>query len=174
VFWLARPPYFRRALAVLILVIAVAWEFRPTPTDLRPYLARDVTAGEEIRQEDIEWRRVPSGFLPEHASPSGLFLVDLERGTPLLRSVLGHADPLPEGWWSLEVPVPEGTSAGIEVRLVVDVRTAPRVIPGVVVRLLGANSLEGNTALVAIPETEVGAAAAALADGSLRTLLGSP
>ena len=153
--------------------MAVAWEFRAAPTDLRPYLARDVAAGEEVGQEDIEWRPVPAGFLPD-VSPSGIFLVDLERGTPLIRSVVGEANPLPEGWWSLEVPVPEGTSAGIDVRLVVDVRAAPRVIPGFVVRLLGANSLEGNTALVAIPEAEVGAAAAALADGSLRTLIGSP
>lgn len=173
-FWLARPPYFRRALAVVILAMAVAWELRPVPTDLRPYMVRDVTAGEKVLEDDIEWRRVPAGFLPEHASPSGFFLVDLERGTPLISSVVDEAKALPEGWWSLEVPVPEGTSAGIEVRLVVDVRAAPRVIPGFVVRLLGANSLEGNTALVAIPEAEVGAAAAALADGSLRTLIGSP
>ncbi|MGH8923696.1 MAG: SAF domain-containing protein [Acidimicrobiia bacterium] len=172
-FWLAKPPYVRRALAVVILLVAVGWEFRPTPTELRPYLARDVAAGDEVGDEDIEWRRVPIGFLPEHASPSGLFLVDLERGAPLIRSVVGEASPLPEGWWSLEVPVPDGTSAGVEVRLVVDVRVAPRVIPGMVVRLLGSDSIDGVTALVAIPEAEVGAAAAALADGSLRTLVGS-
>ncbi|MGH8958483.1 MAG: SAF domain-containing protein, partial [Acidimicrobiia bacterium] len=138
-----------------------------------PYLARDVTAGEDLRPEDVEWRRVPIGILPEHVSPSGLFLVDVARGTPLIRSVVGEATPLPEGWWSLEVPVPEGTSAGVDVRLVVDVRSAPKIIPGIVVRLLGADSIDGAKALVAIPEAEAGAAAAALADGSLRTLVGS-
>lgn len=171
-FWLAKPPYFRRALAVLILLIAVGWEFRPTPTDVRPYLAREVKAGAPLVDEDIEWRQVPIGFLPEHASPSGLFLIDMERGAPLIPAVLGEARPLPQGWWSLEVPVPEGTAAGVEVRLVVDVRNAPRAIPGIVVRLIGADSFEGTTALVAVPEAEVGAAAAALADGSLQTLVG--
>ncbi|HJU50875.1 MAG TPA: hypothetical protein VJ815_00940 [Acidimicrobiia bacterium] len=172
-FWLARPPYLRRALAVLILVMAVAWEFRPAPTELRAYLARDVTAGEEVSDEVLDWRRVPIGILPEHVSPTGLFLVDVKRGMPLVPSVLGEASPLPEGWWSLEVPVPEGTAPGVDVRLVVDVRAVPKIIPGIVVRLLGADSIDGVKALVAIPEAEAGAAAAALADGSLRTLVGS-
>jgi hypothetical protein len=173
VFWLARPPYVRRSLAVLILILAVGWELRPTPTELRAYLARDVTAGEEVSDEVLDWRRVPVGILPEHASPSGLFLVDVKRGMPLVPSLLGEAAPVPEGWWSLEVPVPEGTAAGVDVRLVVDVRSAPKIIPGIVVRLLEANSIDGARALVAIPEAEVGAAATALADGSLRALVGS-
>jgi hypothetical protein len=170
---LATPPYFRRALAVLILLLGVLWEFRSTPTELRPYLARDVAAGEEVSAADLEWRRVPIGVLPEFAAPRGLFLVDLKRGAPLTASALGEANPVPAGWWSLEVPVPAGTTAGVEVRLVVDVRVAPRVIPGIVVRLLPSDSIDGLTALVAIPETEGGAAAAALADGSLRTLIGN-
>ncbi|HJR88019.1 MAG TPA: SAF domain-containing protein [Acidimicrobiia bacterium] len=172
-YWLARPPYLRRTLAVLILVTAVGWELRSTPTELRAYLARDVTAGEEVSDDALQWRRVPIGILPEHVSPSGIFLVDVNRGMPLIPSVLGEASPLPEGWWSLEVPIPEGTVAGVDVRLVVDVRSAPKIIPGIVVRLLEANSIDGARALVAIPEAEVGAAAAALADGSLRTLVGS-
>ena len=172
-FWLARPPYLRRALAVLILLMAVGWELRATPTELRAYLARDVAAGEEVSDEVLEWRRVPIGILPEHPSPTGLFLVDVTRGMPLVPSVLGEASPLPEGWWSLEVPIPDGTAAGVDVRLVVDVRSAPKIIPGIVVRLLEANAIDGARALVAIPEAEVGAAAAALADGSLRTLVGN-
>ncbi|HEY7584032.1 MAG TPA: SAF domain-containing protein [Acidimicrobiia bacterium] len=172
-FWLARPPYVRRTLAALILILAVGWELRPTPTELRAYLARDVTAGEEVSDEVLDWQRVPIGILPEYAAPTGLFLVDVKRGMPLVPSLLGQASPLPEGWWSLEVPIPEGTATGVDVRLVVDVRSAPKIIPGIVVRLLEANSIDGARALVAIPEAEVGAAAAALADGSLRTLVGS-
>jgi hypothetical protein len=152
---LATPPYFQRALAVLILLLGVLWEFRSTPTELRPYLARDVAAGDEVSAADLEWRRVPIGVLPEFAAPRGLFLVDLKRGAPLTASALGEANPVPAGWWSLEVPVPAGTTAGVEVRL------------------LPSDSIDGLTALVAIPETEVGAAAAALADGSLRTLIGN-
>ena len=79
---------------------------------------------------------------------------------------------VPIGWWGIEVPVPAGVVPGTEVRLVVDVRSDPKVIPGRVIRLLGDDSLEGTTALVAIEEARVGAAAAAVADGSLRTLVG--
>jgi hypothetical protein len=58
------------------------------------------------------------------------------------------------------------------VRLVVDVRTAPRVVPGLVVETTSGGSFEGDSGLVAIPELEAGAAAAALADASLTVLVG--
>jgi hypothetical protein len=172
VFWLSRPPYLRRTAAVLIFVAAVAWEVRPVPHDRRAFIAVDVQAGESVAEGVLEWREVPVGVLPELAEPNGVFVADFVTGTPLVAAMLAAEPAMPAGWWGVEVPVPNGTSVGTEVRLVVDVRLEPKVIPGLVIRIVGEDSLAGLTALVAIPEGEVGAAAAALADGSLRTLVG--
>lgn len=171
-FWLSRPPYLRRALAVLILVAALAWELRPTPTELRPFIANEVEAGDAVTGDVLDWREVPVGLLPDLVDPTGTFVAEFAAGTPLVEGMFNSEPELPTGWWAIEVPVPAGTSAGTEVRLVVDVRLDPRVVPGLVIRLTGEDTIDGLRALVAVPEADVGAAAAALADGSLRTLVG--
>ena len=56
----------------------------------------------------------------------------------------------------------------------VDVRGNPRVVPGLLIRSFEEATIEGTTALVAIPEGEAGAVAAALADGALSVLVGPP
>ncbi|MGI8518586.1 MAG: hypothetical protein ACR2ME_09650 [Acidimicrobiia bacterium] len=171
-YWLSKPPYLRRAAAVLILLAAMAWEIRPVSQERRPFLAAAVSAGDGVTTDQIDWRDVPVGVLPELAEPGGTFVADFSAGTPLVASMLAAEPAMPDGWWGIEVPVPAGTSAGTDVRLVVDVRQEPRVIAGLVIRIVGEDSFDGLTALVAVPESEVGAAAAALADGSLRTLVG--
>jgi hypothetical protein len=115
---------------------------------------------------------VASGVLPSFDQPAGHFVADFAAGMPLVPGMLVEEPNVPEGWWAVEVPVPEGTNTGTEVRLVVDVRLDPKVIPGVVIRILGDDNIQGTSALVAVPESDVGATAAALADGSLRTLVG--
>jgi hypothetical protein len=172
VFWLQKPPYVRRIAAVLIVLAALAWELRPQPTELRPFLTRDVETGDPVTDDLLEWKEVPIGFFPELAEPVGSFVADFATGTPLVSGMYAPDPAVPPGWWALEVPVPAGTSSGTEVRLVVDVRLTPRIIPGLVIRLLGEENIDGFTALVAVPEEEVGAAAAALAEGSLRALIG--
>lgn len=150
----------------------MVWETRPVPHDSRAFIKTDVQAGDSLSPDVLEWREVPVGFLPELAEPNGIFVANFTAGTPLVQSMLAAEPAMPPGWWGIEVPVPGGTSVGTEVRLVVDVRLEPKVIPGVVIRIVGEDSLTGLSALVAVPEAEVGAAAAALADGSLRTLVG--
>ncbi len=171
-YWLARPPFLRQFLAGLLLLAAVIWEFRPTPTESRPFLARDVVGGDPVEDGDIDWRQVPIGVLPLVDDPTGTYLLTLAAGTPLPAGATNDEPTIPSGWWGIEVPIPAGVVPGTDVRVVVDVRNDPKVIPGRVIRLLGNDSLEGTTALVAIPEEQVGAAAAAVADGSLRTLVG--
>jgi hypothetical protein len=70
------------------------------------------------------------------------------------------------------VPVPEGSLPGSDVLLVVDVRGTPRVVPGLLIRIFAEATIEGFSALVAIPEEEAGAVAAALADSALSVLVG--
>jgi len=46
------------------------------------------------------------------------------------------------------------------------------VVPGLLIRTFDETTIEGTAALVAIPEGEAGAVAAALADGALSVLVG--
>jgi hypothetical protein len=173
VYWLARPSYWRWAVAILLVGTSVYFELRPTPTVDHPFAGADLAAGADIAQAEITWLPVPVGVLPETAL-EGFLLVDVASGQPLVPSVLDPAPSIPTGWWAISVPVPEGSVPGTEVRLVVDVRGTPRVVPGLVVRTFEEATIEGTTALVAIPEGDAGAVAAALADGALSVLVGPP
>jgi len=172
VFWLARPSYWRWAAAILLVGGSLYFELRPTPSVRHPFAATALPAGVEMTDRNVSWREVPVGVLPE-TMVEGFLLVDVEAGQPIVPAMLGTAPSIPSGWWGLSVPVPEASLPGSEVRLVVDVRGVPRVVPGVLIRTFDETTIEGTTALVAIPESEAGAVAAALADGALSVLVGA-
>lgn len=170
-YWLARPSYWRWAGAILLVGASLYFELRPTPSVQHPFAGTDLTAGSDISQAEIDWRSVPIGVLSETIL-EGFLLVNVESGQPLVPAMLGTGPLIPTGWWGVSVPVPEGSLPGSEVRLVVDIRGAPRVVPGLLIRTFETATIEGSTALVAIPESEAGAVAAALADSALSVLVG--
>ena len=171
-YWLARPSYWRWAAAILLIGASVYFEIRPTPTVEHPFAATALAAGTDLAQADVVWRSIPMGVLPE-TTLEGVLLVDLDQGEPLVPAMIDLAPAAPPGWWALSVPVPEGSLPGSKLRLVVDVREEPRVVPGLLIRPFEEETIEGTTALVAIPEGEAGAVAAALADGALSVLVGA-
>jgi hypothetical protein len=171
VYWLARPSYWRWAVAILLVGASLYLELRPTPSIEHPFAGADLTAGSDNSDAVLDWRSIPIGVLPETIL-DGFLLVDVEAGQPLVPAMLDDAPLIPTGWWAVSVPVPEGSLPGVEVRLVVDVRGAPRVVPGLLIRTFEEATIEGSTALVAIPEGEAGAVAAALADSALSVLVG--
>ena len=136
-----------------------------------PFAGADLKAGSDITAAAIDWRAIPIGVLPE-TTLEGFLLVNVASGQPLVSSMLDEAPRIPAGWWGVSVPVPEGSLPGSEVRLVVDVRGSPRVVPGLLIRIFAETTIEGSSALVAIPEGEAGAVAAALADSALSVLVG--
>ena len=146
-------------------------ELRPNPGVDHPFAGADLRAGADVTLAEIVWRSVPLGVLPEIA-PEGFLLIDVEAGQPLVPAMLDTAPMIPPGWWALSVPVPAGSVPGSMVRLVVDVREAPRVVPGKLIRIFEEATIEGTNGLVAIPEEEAGAVAAALTDGALSVLVG--
>jgi hypothetical protein len=136
-----------------------------------PFAGVDLTAGSDITAAVIDWRSIPIGVLPETAL-EGFLLVNVASGQPLVPAMLDEAPLVPPGWWGVSVPVPEGSLPGSDVLLVVDVRGTPRVVPGLLIRIFAEATIEGFSALVAIPEEEAGAVAAALADSALSVLVG--
>jgi len=171
VYWLARPSYRRWAAAILVVGASLYFELRPTPSVDHPFAGADLRAGSDVKVAAIDWRPVPVGVLPD-MDLDGFLLVDVEAGQPLLPAMLDAGPLMPAGWWGVSVPVPEGSLPGSEVRLVVDIRGSPRVVPGLLIRIFAQATIEGSTALVAIPEGEAGAVAAALADSALSVLVG--
>lgn len=171
-YWLARPPYFRRAGAALIVVIAVWVEMAPDPTVLHPFAQSDMAAGTVVTPSNFEQRPVPPGVLPE-VSPEGVLTLAIASGDPLMPAMVSSTPVVPEGWWALDVPVPAGVGAGTEVRLLVDQEEFARVVVGLIVRIQESDSFEGNVALVAVPEADAAAAAAAVAQGTAAVLVGS-
>jgi hypothetical protein len=171
VFWLARPSYWRWLAAILLVGSSLYFELRPTATVRHPVAASDLVAGIELTEGDVSWTEIPAGVLPQ-TTIAGILLVDVDAGEAIVPSMLGSAPSIPSGWWGLSVPVPEASIPGSEVRLVVDVRGVPRIVPGLLIRTFDEATIEGTTALVAIPEAEAGAVATALADGALSVLVG--
>ena len=171
VYWLARPSYWRWAAAILLVATSLYLELRPVPSVPHPFAQTDLAAGSDIADTQVDWRSIPIGVLPE-TLVEGFLLVDVPAGQPLLPSMLGATPAIPNGWWGLAVPVPAGSLPGSEVRLVVDLRGSPRVVPGILIRTFDETTIEGTSALVAIPEADAGAVAAALTDGALSVLVG--
>jgi hypothetical protein len=171
-YWLARPPYVRRAGAVLIVLFAIWFEMAPDPTVLHPFAKADMAAGTAVMPSDFVQKPVPPGFLPE-VNPQGVLTLSIAAGDPVMPGMVNQDPVVPSGWWALDVPVPAGVAAGTEVRLLVDQEDSGRVVVGLIVRIQEPDSFEGNIALVAVPEADAAAAAAAVAQGTAAILVGS-
>jgi hypothetical protein len=167
VYWLQRPPYLRRAAAVLLVIGALAWDLRPDPAEMRPFAAHDLTRGEAVGSAEIVWRRVPAGILPEADLNGAVAAVDVVAGTPLLPGVLRAAPAAPEGWWGLPLSIGPHAAAGDTVMLLAT--DPPLAVPGLV--LSGARgdaySLDHRPAVVAVPGEQAALVAAADARGTL-------
>lgn len=166
-FWLSRPPYLRWALAAVVVLTGVLIELRPPTTVPHPFAVRPIAIGEVVDDSSVVWREVPAGLL----APTKLPLVS-DRPIGVGEPVLGGDGPeqvssIPDGWWAIEVGIPDGTRSGNTVRLV----TATGVADGVVVDVREGDFGE-RTALVAVPDAAVSMVAAAVLDATMAVLVG--
>lgn len=167
--WLQRPPYLRYLAGGLIVALAVFVELRPTPTVEHPFALRDLSPGEAVDDQDVDWRQVPQGLLRPVALP-GVLSQPVAAGEPLTPTALSQDPPTaPEGWWVVEVPLPLAARRGQEVRLVLTPvlpGDPPATVPGVVVMpATPDDGLSGPApGLVAVPPDWVEATAAAVAE----------
>jgi hypothetical protein len=172
VLWLTPPPYLRRLVAGLALVVALAIDLTGNPTVDHPFVIVDIAAGAPIEPTDVEYRPVPAEMLPVVPDPVGFAARDLLAGDPLTPSALTNLPPPPEDWWSIRTPLPVGTVVGTRVRLI---SAEPNVdVVGVVTGVPAESMLGGELdGMVAVPPDAAAAVADAAARRTLTVLIGT-
>ena len=171
VYWFRRPPYLRWIAASLIVTGALWMDLRGEPTEPRPFAVSSIAAGDRIVEEMLEYREVPVGVLPE-VDADGYAVGPILPGDPLTPSVISDRDPLPDGWWAMEMEVPTGAGSGTELRLVIE--GAAAVVPGLITTIVPAGQSAGwarDTAMVAVPSDQAALVATALARGQVGVLV---
>jgi hypothetical protein len=161
-------------LAALLIVVGALWmDLHKEPTELRPFAIGPIEAGSPIDPALVEYRPVPEGILPDVAL-DGIATTLIDAGEPVLPSALGDRQPLPDGWWALEMTIPTGTTAGSELRLIANDGSTSIAIPALVMAVGRSDPPSGwsdDSALVAVPEDQALLVAAALELDQLTVLL---
>jgi hypothetical protein len=127
--WLSRPPYLRWFAAGAIVLAALAWDVSERQSESFPFASTTISAGTAITEDLIEWRQVPEGAIPEPYLLGASATADINAGDPITRSVLSRTEPLPDGWWSIPIEIPNGVPIGATIRVVFpDGRAATGVV----------------------------------------------
>ncbi len=160
-----RPPYLRWAAAGLLLLGALLWDLRSSPTTLHPFLTAGIGKGESIPAEAVEWRRAPDGLLPMADPALGIAATDLAAGDPVMPSSLTTAPVVPEDWWL--VPVTIGTHARPGDAVLLVIVDPPTSVPGTVITAQSGDrySTGFRPAAVAVPGDAAPLVAAAAQQG---------
>ena len=169
-FWLTRPPYIRWAVAAAIVVAALLWDLRGSAQILYPFAATAIAAGTPITDTQVVWRSVPEGAMemPDLSDP--VASRDVAAGEPIVPSAVSGESMVPDGWWSVPVPLPGSALPGTRVRLV-GIETEFET-DGIVVSVAGEDLLSfSESGLVAVPPAYAAVVAIASKDGTLIVLV---
>ena len=169
-FWLTRPPYVRWAAAAAVVVAAFLWDLRGSSQILYPFASTAIAAGAPITETEAEWRRIPDGTmtLPDLRNP--VAARDLPAGEPIVPSAVSGAMAIPDGWWSVPVPLPATALPGTTVHLVD--ATSGFETDGIVVAA-GSNDMLSfeQSGMAAVPPDAATLIAIAASEGTLVVLL---
>ncbi len=136
-----------------------------------PFAVETIAPGDEISDDMVEMRLVPSGLLPrvdEYGFARHAFLPH-EPITP--GGIANEETPSEPGWWHLEIAVPRTARAGDAVQLVL-IDTGV-VVAGTVRAIADDDPLGNGLGSVAIPPEQAVAVAAASANGRVVVLVSS-
>ncbi|MEA2024985.1 MAG: SAF domain-containing protein [Actinomycetota bacterium] len=169
-FWLTRPPYVRWAVAVAIVAAALVWDLRGSAQILYPFASGAIAAGTPITDSQVVWRSIPEGLMemPDLVDP--IAARDVGVGEPIVPSAVSGESMIPNGWWSVPIPLPGTAIPGTLVRLV-GVETVFET-NGIVVSVAGEELLSfSESGMVAVPPDFAALVAIAARDGTLIVLL---
>ena len=164
-YWLQRPPYLRWAAAVLVILGALTWDLRGTPTAMHPFAARPIEAGARLEADDVEWREIPAHVLTPPALQGVVTAIAVAEGEPITAALLAEPTDVPEDWVAL--PVDVGVHAVRGARVVLIIVDPPASVPGIVVEAQSGDpySLDFSPAVVAVPGDRAVDVAVAAASG---------
>lgn len=169
---MSRPPYLRRIAAVVVVLAAVAVEFRPTTTERMPIAATDLPAGATVTEADVVWVDVSQGAIEPAALPAIVSRM-VPAGAPISAADTGtDTVDVPTDWLQIELEVPAATQNGATVVAVMSPAQLDRPAAGVVTRAPEAAGFDALTALVAFSPSDAVAVAHAVAEGTVTVLLG--
>jgi hypothetical protein len=123
-----------------------------------------------ITEAEVEWRRVPEGSmaLPDLSDP--VASRDVPAGEPIVPSAVSDAATIPEGWWSVPVPLPATALPGARVRLVDAVSGVET--DGIVVAVASDDLMSfDESGMTAVPPEAATLIAIAAREGNLVVLL---
>jgi len=167
--WFQPVPWARWLLALLIAGVALYVELRPDPSVDAPFATALISPGDPIDEVNTELRRVPSGLL-DSAVLGAVATRTVLPGSPVMAGDVGEeGSTTPPGWWVVAVTLPEGTSIGDEVRLVL-LDTGVEV-PGVVAHPGSDDPFAAADGGVAVPPDMSAEVAVASAGGRIAVLI---
>jgi hypothetical protein len=170
--WLQSPPWGRWAVAALIAAVAIWIEFRPETMIPHPFALEEIAAGTAVDESNTETRMVPSGtFTSVELGQTARSTI--RAGDPVLGSQLGEEGwSVPEGWWSLEMPLPPGARQGDAARIVL--LDTDVVAQGIVVEDTGEDPLGSGTGMVAVEAGRAADVARAAGEGRAVVMIAPP
>jgi hypothetical protein len=167
---MTRPPYLRRTAAVVVVVAALAIEFRPATTDRLAVTDIDLPAGATVTEADVSWIEVAPGLEPVELP--AIVSRALPAGTPISTAdVDAGSVGVPDDWLEIELEVPASAQSGATVVVVMS-PAGDRPVPGVVTQPPTAGSFESLRAMVAFAPSDAVTVARAVAEGTVIVLLG--
>jgi hypothetical protein len=170
VFWLTRPPYIRWAVAAAIVIGARVWDQQGSTQVLYPFASTAIAAGTPITDSQVTWRNVPDGAMEMPDLTDPIASRDVAAGEPIVPSAVSGVSMIPDGWWSVPIPLPSVAIPGTTVRLV-GTETSFET-DGIVVSVAGDELLSfSESGLVAVPPGFAAVVAIASRDGTLIVLL---
>ncbi|MEA3510020.1 MAG: SAF domain-containing protein [Actinomycetota bacterium] len=167
---MTRPPYVRWVVAAAIVVAALVWDLKGSAQVLYPFASTAIAAGTPITDSEVAWRSVPEGTMEMPDLTDPVASRDVAAGEPIVPSAVSGVSMIPDGWWSVPVPLPTVAIPGSRVRLVgveTEFETDGIVISGGGDELLSFS----ESGLVAVPPAYAAVVAIASRDGTLIVLL---
>jgi hypothetical protein len=139
----------RWAGAAVLVLAALAWDVAERASEPFPFAAQTIHRGQQITDEDIEWKAIPTGLLHQPSLQGATAAVTIERGEPIPASALRLAAAVPAGWWTVAIDLPPAVLPGTEVRIVLG---SGEGVSGIVVEPSREDSFGIRSAgLVAVP-----------------------
>jgi hypothetical protein len=170
VFWLARPPYLRWVAIGAMIAVAIVVDLGDRRTESAPFAARDIARGDAVMETSIRWRDVPVGLMSTMIPKDAVAVRDIAEGEPITAGAVTVHRPPPDGWWTLELEIPDTATQGRRARVVVsDPVLATEAL--VVSVSAGGRFGGGATGLVAVPPDFADQIARAAAKGRVSVLL---